>query len=85
MWVMAWLWWAWCGVLMLVVGDRSCNMENVRSFFGWGNKDMERLWGTEDRKERWHVQSCVVVYGKWLSILIEKPRFLRLDLSGAEC
>jgi ribosomal protein S18 acetylase RimI-like enzyme len=63
LWVFSWLFWGYCTVLHLVLGeDRSANKEAAKMFREWVKRDQEKFWEShEERSNRWHVQSCVVL------------------------
>ena len=60
-----WLLSIWFVVLEWVIGpDRSANPEAVESFNRWAEEEQTQHWtSVPERKNRWHVQSCVVAEG----------------------
>jgi ribosomal protein S18 acetylase RimI-like enzyme len=63
LWVLCWGFWAWCQVWWLFHGgDKSVDREAVETFAAWCRVDQGRFWeGREERVNRWHAQSVVVL------------------------
>jgi ribosomal protein S18 acetylase RimI-like enzyme len=61
LWVLNMLFTAWCLLVDLMVGeDKSSDPEALRLFLKWGEEQNAEYWEKDGRRERWHVQSCVV-------------------------
>jgi GNAT superfamily N-acetyltransferase len=63
LWVFSWVFWGWCKVWWWIQGaDKSIDPAAVETFGGWCKVDEERFWqGKEERENRWHAQSMVVL------------------------
>jgi GNAT superfamily N-acetyltransferase len=62
LWALSWLFWAWAKLVVAVnFGDKSCDLKNLRTFEGWCAAEGPVYWDREDRKNRWHAQSVVVL------------------------
>lgn len=61
LWALSWLFWAYCKVLQLTVGDRSADPRARAEFRSLVASDDEKYWnGVPERKNRWHAGSVVV-------------------------
>ena len=59
--ILGWVFALWWKVLQLIVGDKSSSPENLAEFLKNGEEDEKLYWENKERKNRWYVQSCVVL------------------------
>ncbi|TVY35938.1 hypothetical protein LOCC1_G008935 [Lachnellula occidentalis] len=61
LWALSWLFWAYCKVLGLTIGDKSADPKAVAEFLSLVASDDDKYWkGVPERKNRWHAASVVV-------------------------
>ncbi|TVY26748.1 hypothetical protein LHYA1_G004710 [Lachnellula hyalina] len=61
LWALSWLFWAYCKILELTIGDKSADPKATAEFRSLIASDDEKYWNSiPERKNRWHAGSVVV-------------------------
>lgn len=85
LWVLSWLYWAYCKAWELAVGDKSADPKAMAEFESWITFENSAYWDEPERENRWHAQSVVVgkeFQGRGIGKLLLREAMERAESEG---